>query len=128
MVQIQGFLDDGHENINRDGDPDLSFDGIFGGAIKGLDPEMLFDPFEKQLDLPAATIEVGDVMAAERSCWSETPAFCVLGRGSECVVVIPGNLCRLCPSVRQSDRSARRWICRRAESRGVLERSLLLAG
>ena len=60
MVQLQGFLHDGHKNINGDGDPDLSFDCILGGAIKGLDPEMLLDPFEKQLDLPAAAIEVGN--------------------------------------------------------------------
>jgi hypothetical protein len=30
--RIQGFLHDGHENINRDGDPDLSFDCILGSA------------------------------------------------------------------------------------------------
>ena len=58
MVQIQGFLHDGHENINGDGNPDLSFDCILGGAIKGLDPEMLLDPFEKQLHLPAAAIKI----------------------------------------------------------------------
>jgi hypothetical protein len=51
LVQIQGLLHDSHENINRDGGPDLGFDCILGGAIKGLDPEMLLDPFEKQLDL-----------------------------------------------------------------------------
>ena len=60
MVQIQGFLHDGHENINRDGDPDLSFDCILGGAIKGLDPKMLLDPFEKQLYLPTAAIKIGN--------------------------------------------------------------------
>ena len=60
MVQIQGLLHNSHENINRDGDPDLGLDGIFGGAIKGLDPEMLFDPLEKQLHLPSAAIKIGN--------------------------------------------------------------------
>ena len=60
MVQIQGFLHDGRENINRDGDPDLSFDCILGSAIKGLDPEMLLDPLEKQFHLPTAAIKIGN--------------------------------------------------------------------
>ena len=60
MVQLQGFLYDGHKNVNRDGDPDLGLDGILGGTIKGLDPEMLFDPLEKQLHLPAAAIKIGN--------------------------------------------------------------------
>ena len=30
------------------------------GAVKRLDAKILLDPFEKQLDLPAAAIEVGN--------------------------------------------------------------------
>jgi len=33
---------------------------MLGGAIKGPDPGMLFDPLEKQLDLPAAAIKIGN--------------------------------------------------------------------
>lgn len=36
----------------------MSLHGILGGAIKGLDPEMLFDPFEKQFYLPSGAIKV----------------------------------------------------------------------
>ncbi len=46
--------------INSAGNPDLSFHGILGCPIKYLDPEMLLDPFEKRLHLPAAVIQVGD--------------------------------------------------------------------
>jgi hypothetical protein len=53
LVQIQGLLHNNQENINGDGNPDLSFDCIFNNTIKILDSEMLLDPFEKQLDLPA---------------------------------------------------------------------------
>jgi hypothetical protein len=60
LVQIQGLFHDGHEDINGDCDPDLCLDSIFGGAIKGLDSEMLLDPLEKQLHLPAAAIEIGN--------------------------------------------------------------------
>ena len=38
----------------RNGDPDLTLHGILGGAKKGFDQNMLFDPFEKEL-LPSIT-------------------------------------------------------------------------
>jgi len=41
-------FDNGDQDINRDSDPDLGLDGVFGSSVKRLDPEMLFDPFEKQ--------------------------------------------------------------------------------
>ena len=30
--QSEALLDDGDQNVDRDGNPDLRFDGIFGGA------------------------------------------------------------------------------------------------
>jgi len=38
----------------------LCFDRVLGGALEPLDPKMLFDPLEKQFDLPAATVKLGD--------------------------------------------------------------------
>ena len=38
----------------------MSLDCILGGAIETLDTQMLFDPFEEQLDLPATTIKIGN--------------------------------------------------------------------
>jgi len=38
----------------------LSLHDIFGCPIEGLDPEMLLDPFEEELHLPTAPIEIGD--------------------------------------------------------------------
>ena len=31
----------------------MSFHGVLGSAVERLDPKILFDPFEEQLDLPA---------------------------------------------------------------------------
>ena len=42
-------------------DDDLDFHGILGGADEGLDAQILLHPFEEQLDLPAALIEIGDL-------------------------------------------------------------------
>src|SRR5699024_11005588 len=44
------------------------FDGVFGGAVKRLDPQVLFDPLEEQLDpgsgpgqvLPAQAIQMAN--------------------------------------------------------------------
>ena len=59
-MQAKPLPDDGHQHVNGDGDPNLRFDRILGGAIEGLDSKMLLDPFEKQFDLPALFIDGGD--------------------------------------------------------------------
>src|SRR5262249_379002 len=41
-VKIETFLDNGDEQVDRDRRPDLSFNGVFGGAIERFDSEMLF--------------------------------------------------------------------------------------
>jgi len=74
-TEIESFLDDRDQNINGNCDPYLSLHRIFGGAEKGFDAQVLFDPFEKQFDLPAVTIQVGnclgrysEVVAQEVEC------------------------------------------------------------
>ena len=57
---MQTFFQNGDEQINGDGAPDLGAHGIGAGAIKGFDAEMLLDPFEEQFDLPASPIQVGN--------------------------------------------------------------------
>lgn len=42
----------------------MSLDRVLGGAEENFDTQMLLDPFEKQFDLPAASIEIGD-----GQCW-----------------------------------------------------------
>jgi hypothetical protein len=47
------FFDDGHEDIDGYGYPYLGLDRVLGGAEKRLDAQVLFDPLEEKLDLPA---------------------------------------------------------------------------
>ena len=54
------LLDDGYQDVNRDGDPDLSFDGVLGSSVECFDAKVLFDPFEKYFDLPAALKQLSD--------------------------------------------------------------------
>ena len=57
---MQTFFQNGDEQVNGDGAPDLGAHGVGAGAIEGFDAQMLFDPFEEQFDLPAALIELDD--------------------------------------------------------------------
>ena len=39
---------------------DLGLHGMLARAIERLDPQVLLDPFEEQLDLPAAPVDLGN--------------------------------------------------------------------
>src|SRR6266705_5379874 len=55
--EMKALFDDRHEQVDGDGDPDLSLHGILGGTEEGLDAEVLLDPLEKEFDLPATLVE-----------------------------------------------------------------------
>ena len=38
----------------------MGLDGIFACAIKGLDSQVLLDPFEEEFDVPAGSVQLGD--------------------------------------------------------------------
>ena len=60
QLDFEFFLDDCDQNVNADGYPDLSLYGIDTGAEERLDSQVLFDPFEKDFDSPAALVEFGN--------------------------------------------------------------------
>jgi hypothetical protein len=64
--QMQAFLGNGDQHISADRDPDLRLDRVLGGSEKRLDPQMLLDPFEEQLDLPALAVQVCNQLGFER--------------------------------------------------------------
>ena len=55
---MQAFFQNGDEQVNRDGAPDLGAHRVLAHAVKSFDAQMLFDPFEEQFDLPAAMIQL----------------------------------------------------------------------
>ena len=65
-IQVESFFDDGHQDIDRDCNPDLGFDRVFGGAIECVDAQMLFDPTEEELHLPTAAIQIGDRLSRQQ--------------------------------------------------------------
>jgi|TARA_B110000908_G_scaffold168167_1_gene222519 hypothetical protein len=58
-VQSELFLETGHYQIHRNRYPYLSFYGVLAVAEEGLDTQVLFDPFEEQLDVPAPLVDFG---------------------------------------------------------------------
>ena len=50
-LQRQPLLEDGHEHVDRHRNPDLSFDRVLAISVKGLDSEVLLDPFEELNDI-----------------------------------------------------------------------------
>ena len=61
------LLDDGDEHVGGDGAPDLCLHGVLAGAQESLDTQVLLDPFEEQLDLPATFVERGNRQGGPKS-------------------------------------------------------------
>ena len=58
----------------------MSLDRVLGSAKEEFDTKMLLDPFEKQLDLPPASIEFGDGdRGQEKIVGQENQSFASLG-------------------------------------------------
>src|SRR5450432_237228 len=62
--QVQPFAHDRDQHVGRHGVPDLRLHGVLGIAEEALDAQVLLDPFEKQLNLPALPIQF-----ANSQCW-----------------------------------------------------------
>ena len=64
-VQMQVVLNDGDEAIRDNGNMDLYSYGILGVAPEPFDTQMLLDPFEEQLHLPAVAVKQPDILGLE---------------------------------------------------------------
>ena len=60
MIQVQPLFDDGDQHVSGDRSPCLCLYCVFGRSKERLDTQMLFDPFEEQLDLPALFVKCAD--------------------------------------------------------------------
>jgi hypothetical protein len=55
------LLDDRHQDIDADGDPNLRPHSVLGGAVEALDAQVLLDLLEEQFHLPSAPVQGADV-------------------------------------------------------------------
>jgi len=60
FVDPMNLIETGHHEVNAQGDPDLGSHGVVACSEERFYAEVLFDPFEEQLDLPAAFVDGGD--------------------------------------------------------------------
>lgn len=58
--EVQSLPGDDDDEIDADGDPDLRLDGVEGVAEEMFDRQILLDPLEEGLDLPAFAINLGN--------------------------------------------------------------------
>jgi len=65
-LDAETFADDGDQDVNRDGDPDLCLHRVLTGSIESFDAQVLFDPLEEQLHLPALLVDFGDGQGWQR--------------------------------------------------------------
>ena len=66
MLESQFFLDDGDQDVDSDGNPDLGLHTVGRRAEKSFDAQVLLDPFEEQLDLPTLTINRCDCKSRKK--------------------------------------------------------------
>ena len=79
-LERQALLNDGHEDVNRYGNPDLRLHRVLRSPIKCLNPKVLFDPAKKQLYSPAQLIEHGDGQRRKDK---------IIGQEGQVAVVLP---------------------------------------
>ena len=66
MIQAQTLFDDGDQHVRGDRSPYLRLDRVFGCSKERFDTQMLFDPFEEQLDLPALFVKCANSQRRKR--------------------------------------------------------------
>ena len=65
FLNAQLLFLDGDDQIHGYRNPDLGANRILTGAVKCLDPQMLFDQLEKEFDLPAVFIQQSNGLGAQ---------------------------------------------------------------
>ncbi len=70
-VDVEFLLEDGNEQVNADGNPDLGLDGVLGCSIESLNVKILFDPFEKEFHAPTALVKLRNRQSRKRKVVGE---------------------------------------------------------
>ena len=66
QLDFESFLDNRYQNVNTDGNPDLSLHRILGSSEKCFDAQVLLDPFEENFYLPTALVKLNDCQSWQR--------------------------------------------------------------
>ena len=64
-IEFEVVFDDSDETVGDNGHMDLYAYSILRFSPKGLDSEVLFDPFEEELNLPSVAVQKSDILGVE---------------------------------------------------------------
>lgn len=70
-IDAQFAFDDRHQDVDADRDPNVRLHGVRIVAVSSFDPQILFDPFEEQLHLPTALVQLRDRQRGEREVFRQ---------------------------------------------------------
>jgi hypothetical protein len=59
-VHLPFLLDDGHQHISANRNPNLRLHGVRRSPVERLDSQMLLDPAKEQFDLPSTSVNIRD--------------------------------------------------------------------
>ncbi len=74
------------DQVGDQGGPDLDEHSILGSAVKDLDHLVLFNPFEKEFNLPTTAVKFGQLQGGQAGGWSKRHIphrFPALGSGRD---------------------------------------------
>src|SRR5665811_1014585 len=74
-AQAKLLLDDRHQHVDADGDPDLRPHGVLRGAVEALDAQVLLDPLEEQFHLPSAPVQGANRLEPQGGAKYESPTI-----------------------------------------------------
>jgi hypothetical protein len=60
LLQVELLFENGDQEINGDGDPNLDLNAVGRSTEEAFDAQVLLDPFEEELDLPSAAINLSN--------------------------------------------------------------------
>ena len=80
----------------------MCLDGVLAGAVKGLDSQILLDPLEEELHMPAALVDLWDGQSGQREVVGEEDEILLrvgvhITDASKCVGIIPRRIMALEP-------------------------------
>lgn len=68
QLDFEFFLKNRNKNVNAADNPDLSFYCVLSSAKECLDTMILYDPFEKDFNLPTAFVKLSNIHGGAARC------------------------------------------------------------
>ena len=78
ILQSETLFEDSNQKVDTDGYPYLSLHAVERGTKESFDAQILFDPFEEQLDQPSFVVDLGNGQRSDAEIISQENVMLVL--------------------------------------------------